>query len=786
MKTHFLRLFFVLASLTTLCGIRADVLPDSLANDSTLLSLKHDGQSVGLVLSGGGAKGIAHIGVIKALEDNDIPIDYITGTSMGAIVGSLYAIGYSPDEMLNLLLSREFSYWSTGTVDPEYGYYIYKKQSSPAIFSIPLSSKTEKQTSSDIPASLISPLPMTFAFMTLYAPYTAQCNGDFNKLFVPFRCVASDMEGRHKVVMSKGRLSDAVRASMSFPGVFQPTMVDSTLLYDGGIYDNYPINVMRRYFSPAIMIGSNVSSMTINKTSVIDQMENLVMQKQSYYMPPEEGMTLRFDLDKYSLLDFQAAQKIYDIGYNKAMDMMDSIKGRVHSRISSASRHLARDIFKSRTPYLRFDSVEIKGGSPAQNRYLRYLFRKPAKSDTFGVEHARLAYYQAISSGKIKNLSPQAVYNDSTGLYTLKMDAAVKNNIALSIGGYITTAANNYLFASLDYSTLSFNSVNASFSAWVGQNYLAGELSGRLFLRTHTPSFLSLQIVASRRKFFENQYLFYEDRLPAFILDCNYYSKLGWAMAAGRKGRFDVGLGVAHIYQSFYDDNSSVSFYAGKDMVNYNLASAYAEYEYNSLDDINYPVNGSRHFAYLSAVKGHYRLDRADITKEDMRRVYPVWLQGHFRTENYLSFSSRFSLGLTGDVMVSTRKLNPSYTSTLVGAPAYKPTPASNNSFNPAFRANSFLAAGVIPIYKYNDNLSARLNINGFLPFRRIEQAQDSDRARHGRWFKNPVFFSELDIVYRFSSVALTGYINYSSSPEKLWNVGLSLGVFVLAPKFLK
>lgn len=80
-------------------------------------------QKVGLVLSGGGAKGAAHIGVIKALEENNIPIDYITGTSIGAIIGSLYAMGYSPEEMLELMLSKEFSYWQTGTVEEQYTYY---------------------------------------------------------------------------------------------------------------------------------------------------------------------------------------------------------------------------------------------------------------------------------------------------------------------------------------------------------------------------------------------------------------------------------------------------------------------------------------------------------------------------------------------------------------------------------------------------------------------------------------------------------------------------------------
>ena len=81
------------------------------------------GQRVGLVLSGGGAKGIAHIGLIKALEENNIPIDYVAGTSMGAIVAAFYAMGYTPDEMLRLIKSKEFASWSTGEIDPSYIYY---------------------------------------------------------------------------------------------------------------------------------------------------------------------------------------------------------------------------------------------------------------------------------------------------------------------------------------------------------------------------------------------------------------------------------------------------------------------------------------------------------------------------------------------------------------------------------------------------------------------------------------------------------------------------------------
>lgn len=88
--------------------------------------LPSNAQKVGLVLSGGGAKGMTHIGIIRALEENNIPIDYITGTSMGAIIGSLYAMGYSPDDMEALLLSEDFKRWYSGAIEPQYTYFFKK------------------------------------------------------------------------------------------------------------------------------------------------------------------------------------------------------------------------------------------------------------------------------------------------------------------------------------------------------------------------------------------------------------------------------------------------------------------------------------------------------------------------------------------------------------------------------------------------------------------------------------------------------------------------------------
>lgn len=188
--------------------------------DSISFSPGHP-QSVGLVLSGGGAKGIAHIGVIKALEEHNIPIDYIAGTSMGAVVGGLYAAGYTPEEMMQLIESPGFAHWSTGEIDKSLLYYYSEPQQTPAFVNVNLGDSTSS-LQSVLPSSFINPIPMNFAFMDLFSSYTAQCGGDFNKLFVPFRCVTSDVYAKHKVVCRSGSLGNAIRASMTFPIVFRP------------------------------------------------------------------------------------------------------------------------------------------------------------------------------------------------------------------------------------------------------------------------------------------------------------------------------------------------------------------------------------------------------------------------------------------------------------------------------------------------------------------------------------------------------------------------------------
>lgn len=742
-------------------------------------------QSVGLVLSGGGAKGIAHIGAIKALEENGIPIDYITGTSMGAIVGGLYACGYTPEEMMALITSEYFTYMSTGRIDPQFTYYFSSEAPSPQMFSFQLGRRDS--TSNDIfnPQSLISPTPMAFGFMEIFGAYTAQCRGDFDRLFVPFRCVSSNMTERRKHVFGSGDVAEAVRASMSFPLVFQAVEIDNDVYYDGGIYDNFPVDVMRCEFAPSIMLGFDVSTPTKGpQNSYMDQLDMLVMTPQSYDLPTDEGVKVHIDLSDFSLLDFGAARAIYKRGYDRTMAMMDSIKVRVHTRVPEGVRRLRRDVFKSQTPALRFSSVTVEGGNRRQNEYLEYLFRGANGSDTIGIEHARLAFYRALASDKLSRFAPKAVPSkENPELFNLKLDASVKSKYDLGLGAYITSSNNSYLYVRAGYSSLSFSSVNANIEAWIGQSYMAGALSGSIYLHSRVPSAFRFLAVASRRRFYESEKLFFRDNEPSFVVNHQYFGRLGWAMAAGRISSLEVGVGAGHLYDSFFRNSDKASYEAGRDHISLNLGQVYASYSSATLDNNNYPTSGHSRRGRVMAVAGKSHYFNATRPADGSNSESRKWLQADWHERDYFSLSKHWSLGVEAQAVFGTRSLMDSYYASISTAPAYNPTPASNNYFDPQLRANSFVAAGVVPVYKYNSSLSARLSLNAFVPIRAIAEGPGGV-ARYGKWFGTAHFFGELDVVYSLPFADICAYCNYASTRTR-FSAGISLGFYIEAPSFL-
>lgn len=214
--------------------------------DSTLVQAR---PKVGLVLSGGGAKGAAHIGVIKYLEEVGIPIDYIAGTSMGAIVGGMYALGYSSDELLEIISNVDWNQLISNQVDRQQISYQRKQENSTEILSFPFSVKTgqeELQTQSfknSLPTGIVSGDNLINLFNSLSVGYSDST--DFSNMPTPFLCIATNLLNGEGEVMDHGSFSKAIRASMAIPVLFDPVSIDQSLYADGGLINNFPAEQCR-------------------------------------------------------------------------------------------------------------------------------------------------------------------------------------------------------------------------------------------------------------------------------------------------------------------------------------------------------------------------------------------------------------------------------------------------------------------------------------------------------------------------------------------------------------
>lgn len=780
------RIFLILLSVVPSLLMCAAEQPDTLSESTQPVDTLKDREKVGLVLSGGGAKGIAHVGVIRALEENDIPIDYVTGTSMGAIVGSLYSCGWSPEKMLDFFTSESFLQWSQGEISKKYIWYYYQPMPTPKWVSFNLSfSRKHKITQEIIPTNLVSPLPMNIEFLNLYGPYSEQCDENFNKLFVPFRCVASDVYHKHKVVFSEGSLGDAVRASMSFPMVFKPISIDGTLLYDGGIYDNFPVNVMEKDFNPDFIIGVSVSGADSKprRGDMYSQLEDMIIQNNDYSLPADKGVKIQVPVLNFGVLQFNKAKTIYEIGYKTGLEMVDSIKSRLKARVPEANVEARRAKFASATPALMFDSVSVTGVDGSQARYLKYLFTgdKPGK---FGMPHTIDAYYRAVTDGSLSNLLPQAEFGRN-GNNILRLEATPRRPWTLAVGGYVTTSTNSMLFFSGSYHTLGLNSLDISLNAWLGQAYYAGMARARFAMRTSIPSYFEVIGVLSRQKYYADEVLFYKTSDPMFTTEVDNYLRAGYVWAIGRKMKGYTSLAGGYISDSYFPGEDQGSR-EGRDVVKYGVGVFRVGIEANSLNNQMYPSSGTKWYVNvdLSLQRSRFKSfsDKANSRPWHMRPVASI----EAMWQHYFPINNNFALGAYAAGAATLQKLDQNYTNTLMHSIAFAPTPATQNYFNLAFRSDNYAAVGLIPIWMPLRSLQIRGDFYAYVPIRRLQDNGPNNTASYQGWMRPVRFLGELAAVYNFPFVSISIYGNYLSYPSRNWNFGISFGLLFRAPKLLR
>ena len=279
---------------------------------------------IGLVLSGGGAKGLAHIGVLKVIETAGIEISYIGGTSMGAIVGGLYASGYSANQIDSIFKETDFDRLLRDYIPRSSKNFYEKKNDERYAISLPF-----EKFKIGVPTAYSKGLNIYNMLNKL--THNVRHVRDFNKLPTPFLCIATNIETGEQVLLDKGYLSQAMMASATFPSLFSPVLIDDQMLIDGGVANNYPIDEVKK-LGADIIIGVDVQddlkdrSALKNATRILIQISNLSMMDNMEDKRTLTDIYIKPDIKNYSVISFDEGSQIIERGEEASFAVYEQLK----------------------------------------------------------------------------------------------------------------------------------------------------------------------------------------------------------------------------------------------------------------------------------------------------------------------------------------------------------------------------------------------------------------------------------------------------------------------------
>ncbi len=682
-------------------------------------------QKVGVVLSGGGAGGACHVGVLKALEENNIPIDYIVGTSVGGFVGALYVAGYSPEEIEKIVTSEKFTSILNGETERKYQYYYFKKDDDASWITLKVS--FDSLLSTNIPTNLVNSVPVDFSMTEFFTRQTSVSAENFDSLFVPFRCVASDVENKKAKVFNHGALNQAVRASMTYPFYFDPITVDGRILFDGGLYNNFPANVMNEDFKPDFIIGSVVTGLNpkINEEDIFAQIRNMLVYNPDFSLHGTKGIILS-PWSSVGTFDFGSAKRLVDSGYVATIRQIDSIKKQIPLYRSKEEVIKKREVFKSKmSEKMVIEEINIDGLNKRQQHYVKKML-SVGKSE-LTIENLKIRYYRLTEDDKIRSVFPSLTFNPQTGKYKLNLHVKREKDMFLQLGGNLSSNPISTGFASIQYNVLRKVATSIYGNGYFGR--LNSSFSGRVRFDFpgRRPFYIEPNVTISRWDYYRSSNLFYTLQKPAYLIQRDRYEEIMFGHPAGSRAKIMYGGGLAQLSNIYYQTDNFTSKDT-TDQTNFTFGQGNIEYEYNTLNRKLYASEGGYIDVKAKYVNGWETLTAGNTTKQvSDSNVFHEWFLFKAKIDYYLKPFKFFKIGLLGEAVYSTQenKLFSNYTSAILAAPAFMPTPESRTLFLQNFRAYQYAAGGIKMILHPIKQIDFRLEGYVFQPYRTIVKNPD-------------------------------------------------------------
>ena len=740
-------------------------------------------QKVGLVLSGGGAAGYAHIGVLKALEENHIPVDYITGTSQGALIGSMYAMGMSPKQIEAFVKSDSFKNMTIPIIEDKYAYYFKRSDDDASWLTFKL--QVDSALTVKLPTNIMNPISLDFALMENGAGPSAAAKYNFDSLFVPYRCVGADVEKKETVIFKKGDLGQAVRASIAYPFFLPPAIIDGRLIFDGGFYNNFPSNIMYDDFFPDFIIGSTVAGNfhPPDEDNALSQLKCMMLGKTNFEVPCESGVLIK-PKTYVSLFDFNDPQPTIDSGYVSTMRAMDFIKQHIQRRTDSTELAAKRNAFKAKEPKIIFDDIYIEGLNKFQSQYARDILRQKKKK--VSLEEIKKGYFRLASDNKIKYIYPKAIFNPQTGYYDLFLKIKKERDIITYIGGDFSNRPISTGYLGVQYNYLGRFATQIMADAYFGKLYSSLQLKTRFDFPFKLPLYIEPNITWNKWDYYSSSNAFLQDIKPAYLKQNEQYGNINVGAPTGNKGRFVIGAGGGSIVDNYYQ-TSNFTERDTADRTEFDMFTSQAYYEINTLNRKQYANQGEYLNIKIRYVNGIETNTPGSTSIDTVRKIQKnhEWAVLKIEAERYFNRRGTLKIGLFGEGVYSTQTLFSNYTSSVLSAPAFQPTPDSKTLFLENYRAYQYAAGGLKFVVNFRPNIELHLEGYVFQPVKTLIKTPDL-KTVYGNIFATQHYIATAAAVWNTPVGPMSLSVNYYDQITNPFSILFHFGYIIFNKRALE
>jgi len=755
-----------------------------------LVCLRGYGQKVGLVFSGGGAKGLAHIGVLKALEENHIPIDYIVGTSMGGVVGGLYASGYSPAQIEHMALSSNFQDWVNGKYNSDYRYYFQKKPDNPSFLSLKLEIDTGFQAR--FRSTLVNDVPLNFGFIELYTQASANAKNDFNKLFVPFRCIVADVFSQKVIDVDHGSLVDALRGTVTVPMIYRPVKVDGRYVFDGGLYNNFPVDVMKQDFKPDYIIGSNVSSKTFTDYPKDDDklmgrlLLYMFLSKSDSTSIGKNGIYIQPKMEGFSTTNFQPVAAMIKAGYDATIADMPRIKAALSRRSDTTELSLRRRQFKSTQQPVVFKNIIVNGVGFQQKRYIERMFRK-FDNMPITLSDIKDSYYRLVTNDNFETVYPHIIYHPEDNTYDFEMDVKSSKNFKVDIGGMLSSRPISSAYLGLQYDYVNRNAFTLGANFYSGRFYESVQGTLRTDFPNRLPVYLEAEFTYNNWNYFANNQLAVEKINPLYIVQSDRKIALKAGVPIANNGKIEL----QGSYINTSDRYSPNYKYINGDTLDISRFSGFKTsiaFEKNLLNRKQYPSKGNSYYIgvqYFNGTENYVQgniLHSGPLPQVNTKRE---WLTARASNENYFLTGNKLSLGYLLEGVISNKPLFSTYEESILTAPAFNPLNDSRTLILPNFRAQSYGAGGLKSVVTIKKSLEWRSEGYLFVPVQGIVRTGLQD-ASYTHILASNKFAASTGFVYHTIAGPISLSFNYYDDEQKRYGVMFHAGFLIFNKRALE